>query len=496
MRFDILRRDVERHVLTPLRTHGWKAEIEQEIVHGEYVIVVASRGGARRRIAVLYTPATANDVYKRAATQVEHIFFNGAPYMVESYAYGVDKPVGPVSEFGSLLLKWNAESAVGKFAPPADAAVPINPTRRELRMLLSEEPIEAIWLRLRQLQSVTLTEKMIKERSEREGVQLDQATVRSKAEGVAYALRNAADYFHAREDRNVSQRVLNLYYGSLAFAFAEILAAPAGARTLGDLEESTKQGHGLYTVDGATDGLEHLVVGVIAGGFFPAWMRSMHMPTEALPQRRPRLSDDLAKVPSDTWITVERLFASIPEVADLFADIFDSPPRWIAPVGDMEANMPRFGGVPPSRTYIKLVDEFGRLTLDDIAAFPGPISEISEVDARGDGRHFRVVVDHEGKQFAWDALHLHHSPFKRTALLLPILSAVNEYRAICVVLLYALSIIVRYRPSIWRRVQEGDLDHMRVLIEAFLAVVERVLPEQFLETVTGHRVFAKQPGSF
>ena len=73
---------------------------------------------------------------------------------------------------------------------------------------------------------------------------------------------------------------------------------------------------------------------------------------------------------------------------------------------------------------------------------------------------------------------------------------IDEYRAICVVLLYALSIIVRYRPSIWRRVQEGDLDHMRVLIEAFLAIVDRVLPEHFLEKVTAQRVFAKQPGSF
>jgi hypothetical protein len=45
-------------------------------------------------------------------------------------------------------------------------------------------------------------------------------------------------------------------------------------------------------------------------------------------------------------------------------------------------------------------------------------------------------------------------------------------------------------------VQEGDLDHMRVLIEAFLAVVERVLHEQFLEKVTDQRTFAKQPGLF
>lgn len=43
---------------------------------------------------------------------------------------------------------------------------------------------------------------------------------------------------------------------------------------------------------------------------------------------------------------------------------------------------------------------------------------------------------------------------------------------------------------------EGDLDHMRVLIEAFLAVVERVLPEQFLASVTGDRIIAKQPGAW
>jgi len=64
------------------------------------------------------------------------------------------------------------------------------------------------------------------------------------------------------------------------------------------------------------------------------------------------------------------------------------------------------------------------------------------------------------------------------------------------VLLYALSFIVRCRSSVWRPVQEGDLDHIRVLIGAFLAVVDRVLPEQFLETITGQRVFAKQPGAF
>ena len=43
------------------------------------------------------------------------------------------------------------------------------------------------------------------------------------------------------------------------------LASPVGPKALAEIEESTKQGHGLYTVDGSSDGLEHLVVGISHG---------------------------------------------------------------------------------------------------------------------------------------------------------------------------------------------------------------------------------------
>jgi len=39
LRLNVLRRDVERHVLEPLRTHAWTATIEQEVENGEYLIV-------------------------------------------------------------------------------------------------------------------------------------------------------------------------------------------------------------------------------------------------------------------------------------------------------------------------------------------------------------------------------------------------------------------------------------------------------------------------
>ncbi len=496
-RFEILRREVERKMLKPLRIHNWTAKIEREINQGEYVIVTAERAGVSHRVGVLYTGSTANAVYKQVAAQVEHIFVNGGVYRDDSFTRGVGRPVESLDAFPNLLLHWNATTSKGKFAPNAQKTSSDPVTRRPYRMLLSEQPIESIWLRLRQLQSVTLARKLIEDKARREEISLEVAVLKTKADGVAYALRNARDYYQASEHRNVSQRVLNLYYGSLSFAFAEILAAPTGPRSLGELENTTKQGHGLYTLDSESLGLEELIVGIISNGFFPAWMKALGMDTTRLPQKKPRLYRDLTNMADAPWTTVERLFARIPEIADLFADIFDSPAAWVEPSGDMEANFPQGPTKGPrTRTYIQLIDEFGRLGPKEIAEFPGPISEITEVDAKGDGRHFRVAIDHQGHQHPWEVLDLHHSPFKRSSLLMPVLGGLKEYRALCVVILYALSIVVRYRPSLWRRVQEGDLDHLRVLIEAFLVVVERVLPEQFLETISGQRIYAKQPGTF
>jgi hypothetical protein len=495
---EILKNDAASKILEPLATHGWSAQIERSVEGGGYLVITAERGGQQHKVGFLYTSATDNRIYQALACEVEYIFFNGQPYMLESFARGIEKPVGPVDDFHALLHAWNAASGSGKFAlvdDPEDEFF----VRAEHRLLLSEQPIEAIWLRLHQLQSVALAKRLVAERAGRDGVALNESAARSKAEGLAYALRNASDYYQARDVRNVSQRVLNLYYGSMSFAFAEMLAAPRGPTTLTEIENSTKQGHGLYTIEGAGDGLDQLVVGIIQSGFYPAWLRAIGLRCDTVPSRKPRLFDELSGLPEGSWHTLGELFGTIPEIGDLFQDVLDLPPRWVSPNPDHDATyFPSFtsSGKKPTRAYAILADASGRLTKEDIARFPGPISDIGALPQKAGQRRFRVAIDHEGHDVLWDALTLHHSPFNRAALLLPVFGSIEAYRAICIALLYALSIVVRYRPGLWRRVQEGDLDHMRVMIEAFLAVVERILPEQFLERITAQRIFAKQPGSF
>ena len=496
-RLSILRQDTESKLIGPLQTHGWTAIIEGAFEQGEYLIVAAKRGDFEHRVAVMYSSATANAVYKSLSTQVEHIFIHGELYKLESFAYGIATPVSTSDDFHTVLIGWNSASSTGKFvASPSPAPLAAQPPKH--RTLLSEEPIEAIWLRLRQLTSVALARKLVGTRATNEGVALADEVIRTKAEGLAFSLRNANDYFRMRDGQNVSQRVLNLYYGSMSFAFAEMLAAPKGPANLADIEKITTLGHGLCTLDGESEGLEHVVVSTVATGFFASWMKFLGISTDNFPRQKPKVYADLTKQTASSWLSVEGLFARIPEVSDLFLDIFESKPAWITPTYDNQANASVLDN--PTRrsttTYSLLADDSARLTKEDVAAFPGPISEILEVAAKGGGRHFRVAVDATGKKSWWDALSIHHSPFERNALIMPAFGVVGEYRAICVALLYALSIMVRYRPSVWRRVQEGDHDHLRVLTEAYLSVVERVLPEQFLERITAQRVFAKQPGSW
>lgn len=227
-------------------------------------------------------------------------------------------------------------------------------------------------------------------------------------------------------------------------------------------------------------------------------MKSLRAGSMTARDKRPRRTSDLEAAPAGSWATMEQLFARVPEIGDLFEDVFPGPPAWVSPMPDQEANpMPGFfGSGERARTsYVLLVDETGRMTADAVAALPGPLREITPVPSGTRARHFRAAVDHPGSDHCWDALDIHHSPFERAALILPLFGCVDRYRAVCMVILYALSIVVRYRPSLWRRIQEGDLDHMRALVEAFLAAAERILPEQFLESVTGERMSVRQPGS-
>ncbi|MGA3028918.1 MAG: hypothetical protein ABSF98_29615 [Bryobacteraceae bacterium] len=494
-RMNILREAADQQLLKPFRTHGWDAVVSSEDTSGEYLIVEARKAAATHRVALLYTSATDNRHYKALDAAVDHIFTNGALYDIESFTHGVAKPVTPIGEFFSVLVAWNKELApdMHKPLPPARA--------RRVRHITGETPLAGIWSRLDQFTSKTLAEKLIRRRATDESFTLT-TDIEKKAEGVAFALRNASDYFRGVPYESLNKRILSLYYGVLALALAEMLASPQGPADLNQVEGFTKRGHGLYAVQ--TGDFGGLSVGLLGRGFFRHWLSFLGHDISHLPESRsstPTTQSDLEKQPQGTVTTMRQLLSAVPELGDLFLDVFQTAPSWIVPVRKLEDNTVVGSGFGPigetESTYIRLVDASGRVSEAQIRAAGWPIAEITSVAAGTEGgSEYRARVDHAGHRFWDEVLPVHRSPFIQSpTLILPVIG-ISEFRTIAIVALYALSILVRYMPSAWWRVEGGDWDEHLSLVKHALGVFERLLPEQFLESIIGERIRASQPGGF
>jgi hypothetical protein len=494
-RLQLLREAAKQQVLKPLETHGWAARIESEHSVGEYFIIEATKETKTHRIALLYTSATANGIYKALDGSVEHIFTNGALYLIDKFAYGITTPVSQVGNFFPLLVDWNRQLAPATLSNPVPPPAP-----RTVRHITAEDPLGGIWSRLEQFGSVVLAEKLVVRRASEAGVSLAQEVIVSKAAGVAFSLRNAADYLRSSAAESLNKRILSLYYGVLSLAFAEMLSTPHGPKDLDEVEGMTKFGHGLCTVPGDADDFGGLTVGFVATGFFPQWMNFLGIDTSDYPRKKPKSVSDLDALPAGTYTSLRDLLSAVPELGDLFTEVFTTEPSWVVPIYQVFENksgpgLPNLAGV--GSTYIHLLDRSGRIDLHRLSAAGWPLAELSTTPGTGAGNEYRARVDHPGLKAWYEALPLHHSPFLQSqSLIVPVFMHPTPYRVNALVILYALSIVVRYMPSAWRRIEGGDWDQHLALIKSLVSIFERMLPEQFLETVIGERIHASQPGSW
>ena len=495
-RLSLLRREVEQRVLKPFRSHGWSANIMCEIDHDDCIEITADKGPVTTRIALLYSSSgISNAKYRELSKRVDHIFFYGQPYMLESFARGVTVPVEQLGHFFPFLVNLNK-----KVEP--DRSPPVMPRRTvTVRRLTAENPLETVITHLQQYTSVNLAAKLVERRAAIEGIAISRETITSKATGIAYSMRSALDYVASTSSDKLNRRVLSLYYGTMAFAQAEMLASPSGSFDLDQVEGMTKQGHGLYTIAVPNGGFANLSVGVLATGFLPQWMSFLGHDTSGYPRKKPRSPGDLDNVPIGMVCSLRDLFASMPEIDDLFAEAFGGPPRWISVAYDHESNLGRqvlnSTVKKVNSTYGLFIDQSGEVSIENLLGAGWPLAEIQQANNfEGTGIAFRARVDHAGHDVWWRVLPTHSSPFRQSpTLLFPTVGNLREYRTIAAVTLYALSIMARYMPSAWRRIEGGDEDQFLALVKASLAVWERLLPEHFLESIAGETVHTAQPGS-
>lgn len=494
-RIKLLRDEVERGILMPFRSHGWEANIVCEHDKHDSLEISASKKDKTVRFGVVYSSATANAHYKELAQHAAHIFFSGQPYRLNEFTHGINVPVESLDEFFPFLVSLNRQ------VEPQSSGVAPKHIRRAVRRIMDENPLASIMNHLEQFKSATICRKLIESRAEHEKVSISSKDIVNKASGVAYSMRNALDYMSFPANERLNRRILSMYYGSVAFAFAEMLASPNGPLDLVEVEQMTKSGHGLYTLPGESGNFADLRVGVLATGFLPQWLAFLGYDTTVFPKRKPKSIADFDAMSSDVYCTLQQLFSSIPEIEDLFSSVFNIAPNWVIPVYDVHSNsMPIFGNSKnkPDSAYVLLYDNSGLIPINKLETAGWPLAEIQPHKSNdSSGNVFRARVDHSGHKLWWDVMPTHSSPFNhRTTLLFPTIGGMRDYRTIATALLYALSIMVRYMPSVWRRIEGGVEDQYLALVNAALNVWERILPELFLESITDEECVANQPGSF
>ena len=484
-------------MLTPLRTHGWSAEIVLEVDRHDCIEVAANREEVETRIAVLYS---SNEIskshYGELSNRVDRIFLRGQPHGLDAFAGLGNIPVDSLDNFFGFLVD------LSKQLQPDRSPDPIRHPRPRVQRLTAENPLDAVIARLQQFTSETLARKLVQRRAEAESNPLALAAAEAKATGVAYSMRSALDYIVTTPRDPLNKRVLGLYYGSMALAQAEMLASPSGPADLERVEAMTQHGHGLYTLPASHGGFPTLSVGVLENGFFPRWMMFLEHDVSGYPAKRPRSPAELDKIPVGMTCLLPDLFASMPEIDDLFTEVVGGPPGWILVANDQLSNArrPTRNATRPTvdSSYALFLDSSGKIAVERLESAGWPLADIQQLqDKERDGCVFRARVDHAGHDYMWSVLPTHSSPFGNTpALLFPTVGGLREYRTIAVVALYALSIMARYMPGAWQRIEGGNHDHYLVLVKASLEVWERLLPEQFLESITGEPVLTAQPGSF
>ncbi|PAU60958.1 hypothetical protein BZL41_14670 [Pseudomonas sp. PIC25] len=84
-------------LVRPLRNAGWSVEVGEPDDRALHVKVIARAEHNKICIALLYSCATENKLYRELAQSCDAILYLGAPYHQDQYAYGIDVHVGPVA---------------------------------------------------------------------------------------------------------------------------------------------------------------------------------------------------------------------------------------------------------------------------------------------------------------------------------------------------------------------------------------------------------------
>lgn len=350
------------------------------------------------------------------------------------------------------------------------------------------DPIRHIWARLGVLESVSGARRQLRRRASDLEIDLDDEIVSAKAQGLAFAVRSAREYFRVPIEGNLTLACVAYYYGALSMLEALLIAEPRNQLALSEVERFTKRGHGLGSLSNSEEPFPAgEYVFLLSNGFLPRFLVAAKYPISIGQVALSRNAVDYGDVPDEErprLISVASLFSRIPELLSIFVELFDSQPDYLG--------IEIIGRDPHARVHFPRAGNSRHLSPEMIRDLLGWTNEVEiEFDENDDSLR---TVQQQAVTPLLAGRRRYDSVLAYSSYVIP-LHGIDDVLIFQFMLLYVLSIWARYRPALWREINEGELDEFRSLVTYFLIAVERTVPNEVLDRVYG-RDFLFAPFSY
>lgn len=177
--------------------------------------------------------------------------------------------------------------------------------------IIANDPNKLIWLKLKQLTSVEVCKNLLRDKSDRNKVCLDESVLNKKAIGLASAIDSALGYWQEKPT-SLNSWVLSRYYALLQLTIAEQVADVKSDADLASIQKHTEQGHGLSIWSkGFTNPLDYKIYS-LKGGHFYSYAKYLGLnPKEWSADKRAK---ELEQLDLSHSVTIRDLFQHIPEL--------------------------------------------------------------------------------------------------------------------------------------------------------------------------------------
>lgn len=378
----------------------------------------------------------------------------------------------------------------------------------------AENTDEIVWLRLNRFKSVKLCENLIRKKANKgPSSTVSEEIVKAKSVGLSSAVDSAVGYWDAKP-LALNAKVLSRYYFLLQMTIAEQVSSVRNQDDLASIQKHTENGHGLGTlVDTSRDFPLSFFSFAIRTGHFYSYAKSLGLDTKPFDfERRPRKYDDVAD--KDKLVNIVDLFRRIPELSNVIEEYTGQPPLAFH-IGHASSNLQRESeaakehtqktgqftlqapAVTPTKTTdIAFYSDSTRLTPDYLASLDLPFSDYKIEQDDFSGQSYIIGrFEHPSDRYWHQSVRTYSSAYSPTSIVVPLWKQVDDPVIINFILLYSLSIIVRYLPDLWYRINSGELNHIGSLVEYYTSVLDHTLPLLMLERITETRIAIHQPGS-